>query len=216
MRLLIKMFRITKQTNFYLPKVIDQVAAEILRLVCYLSVLILVAIFTFLLMTGIKTFSQVSLIDFMFGPVWNPTAYSQPQYGILSLIFGTFLVSLVAMTITVPLGMAIAIYLSEVIGAKQREIIKPLIEMIASIPSVVIGVLGLIFIAPFIARIFHLSNGLNALTAGILVAVAALPSVASLAEDALFNVPHSQHTHPPPPAPPPRPPPPPSVREEER
>lgn len=183
------MKQIINNFNKRLSRFLDQLIEQLLLILSLLVVVILVAIFSFLFTTGVKTFSQVSFVDFIFGRDWNPTAYLDPKWGILSLIIGTLMVSGIAMLFVGPIGLAIAIFLAELTDQKQREIIKPLIEMIASIPSVVIGVLGLIFVAPFIARVFHLSNGLNALTAGILVAIAALPSVASLAEDALFNVP---------------------------
>lgn len=168
--------------------IIDKLMKYFLMLVASLAVLILVLIFFFLLLTGSQTFSKLSFVEFIVNPNWNPTSFSLPSYGIFSLMLGTLLVSGIALTICLPLGLVIAIYLSEIATRKQREIIKPLVEMIACIPSVVIGVLGLVFVAPAVARVFSLSNGLNALTAGLLVAIAALPSLASLAEDALFNV----------------------------
>lgn len=166
----------------------DKAMKYLLMVVTSSTVLILVLIFFFLLLTGSQTFSQISITEFIFNPNWNPTSFSQPSYGIFSLMLGTLLVSGIAIAICLPLGLIIAIYLSEITTRRQREIIKPLIEMIACIPSVVIGVLGLVFVAPAVAKVFSLANGLNALTAGLLVAVAALPSLTSLAEDALFNV----------------------------
>lgn len=168
--------------------IIDKLMKYFLMLVASLTVLILVLIFFFLLLTGSQTFSKLSFVEFIVNPNWNPTSFSQPSYGIFSLMLGTLLVSGIAIAICLPLGLIIAIYLSEITTRRQREIIKPLIEMIACIPSVVIGVLGLVFVAPAVAKVFYLANGLNALTAGLLVAVAALPSLTSLAEDALFNV----------------------------
>lgn len=162
--------------------------SQALLLLTLLTVAILVLIFAFLLLTGSQAFTQLGLAEFLLGTNWNPTAFSQPSYGIFALIMGTVLVSGVALAVALPLGLAIAIYLSEIAPRRQRELIKPLIEMIACIPSVVIGVLGLTIVAPALAKVFSLSNGLNALTAGLLVAIAALPSIASLAEDALFNV----------------------------
>lgn len=175
-------------SNKLSSKLVDLVMKYLLMFITSLTVLLLVLIFVFLFATGAQAFLKVSITDFIFGTSWNPTSFVEPSYGIFTLILGTILVSVVALTICVPLGLGIAIYLSEIASRKQREIIKPMIEMIACIPSVVIGVLGLVFLAPAVAKVFSLSNGLNALTAGLLVAVAALPSLASLAEDALFNV----------------------------
>lgn len=175
-------------SNSFSPKILDRLMAYLLAAIALSTVLILVLIFGFLFTTGFQTFFKLPFLSFIFGTNWNPTSFVQPSYEIFSLILGTFLVSGIALAICLPLGLAVAIYLSEIATRKQRELIKPLIEMIACIPSVVIGVLGLTFLAPAIANVFSLSNGLNALTAGILVAIAALPSLASLAEDALFNV----------------------------
>lgn len=171
-----------------LNKIADLLAARILLGVTVLSVSSLGLIFIFLAKTGLATFSKLDWWDFFGGMVWNPTAYLEPKFGIVSLAIGTILVSLIALIVVFPIGLIVAIYLSELAKKKEREIIKPLVEMIACIPSVVIGVIGLTVVAPMIANVFALSNGLNALTAGILVAVTALPFVATLAEDALFNV----------------------------
>lgn len=153
-----------------------------------LSVLSLISIFIFLLMSGIGTFQEIGIKEFFLGTDWNPTSFHTPSWGILSLIIGTLIISILAIFIALPFGLSIAIYLSETASPKMREIFKPIIEMIASIPSVVLGLLGLLFLAPLIAKIFHLSNGLNALTASILVAIAALPTIASICEDALSGV----------------------------
>jgi phosphate transport system permease protein len=153
-----------------------------------LTVVILFGIFIFLLISGLGTFREIGLGEFFLGTDWNPTAFNAPSWGILSLVAGTVMISLLAISIAIPFGLSIAIYLSEIASPKTREILKPLVEMIASIPSVVLGFLGLLFVAPLIAGIFHLTNGLNALTASILVAIAALPTIASICEDALSNV----------------------------
>lgn len=171
-----------------LNKMVDKLAARLLLAITILSVSSLGLIFIFLAKTGLTTFLRLSWLDFFGGTVWNPTAYLEPRFGILALVMGTILVSLIALTVVFPIGLIVAIYLSELAKKKEREIVKPLVEMIACIPSVVIGVIGLTVIAPVIANFFSLSNGLNALTAGILVAVTALPFVATLVEDALFNV----------------------------
>lgn len=155
-----------------------------------LTIFLLIGIFLFLFTTGIGTFNDISIKSFLFGSDWNPSSYHTPSWGIFSLITGTLIVSIISLAIVVPLGLAIAIYLAEIAPKRTREILKPLIEMIASIPSVVLGLLGLLFLAPLLAKLFHLSNGLNALTASILVAIATLPTIASICEDALSEVPY--------------------------
>jgi len=153
-----------------------------------LTVFSLVSIFIFLLISGIGAFEEIGVSEFFLGIDWNPTSFYTPAWGIFSLMVGTAIISVLALSIALPFGLSIAVYLSEIASPKMREIFKPLIEMIASIPSVVLGFLGLLFLAPFIAKFFNISNGLNALTASILVAVAALPTIASICEDALSSV----------------------------
>ena len=126
--------------------------------------------------------------EFLFGIDWNPTSYHTPAFGILSILIGTLMVSFLSLLFAVPFGLSIAIYLSEIATPTKRELLKPVIELIAGIPSVVLGLIGLLYLAPLIAMLFHLSNGLNALTASILIAIAALPTIASISEDALSSV----------------------------
>ncbi|MGV8086606.1 MAG: phosphate ABC transporter permease subunit PstC [Candidatus Woesearchaeota archaeon] len=153
------------------------------------TILILLGIFCFLFFTGIKAFSEISLSEFFLGQIWNPTAYSEPKWGILALIIGTIIITLTSLVIAVPLGIAGAIYLSEIASPKMREILKPAIEMIAGIPSVVLGLIGLLFLAPVIAHIFGLNSGLNALTSSIIVAIMILPTIISISEDVLTSLP---------------------------
>jgi phosphate transport system permease protein len=153
-----------------------------------LTVLFLIGIFLFLASIGLGAFREISVVEFLAGRTWNPTAYGTPSWGTLSLLMGTFLVSITALLLSLPFGISIAIYLSEIASKTVREILKPLIEMIASIPSVVLGLLGLLFFAPLLGRTFGLSNGLNALMAAILVAIAALPTIATICEDALSGI----------------------------
>ena len=154
----------------------------------FLTVLLLIGIFLFLFLSSLRAFREIALSEFFFGNNWNPISYHTPSWGIVALLQGTLLVSTVALLFASPLGLFTAIYLSEIASPPLREILKPTIEMIAGIPSVVLGLLGLLFLAPLIAKTFHLSNGLNALTAGILVGIAALPTIASVCEDALSGV----------------------------
>ena len=153
-----------------------------------LTVAALCGIFIFLAVVGLRAFSEIPFHSFLFGLEWNPTSYDTATWGTGVLFFGTVIVSAIALVVTVPLGFSMAVYLSEIATRNVREVLKPLIEMIASIPSVVLGLLGLLFIAPLIGRLFGLSNGLNAFTAGFLVAIAALPTIASICEDALSSV----------------------------
>ena len=154
------------------------------------SLIILVCIFIFLFSIGIQSFREISIREFLFTTTWNPDGYSGALWGIGGLLFGTLCISFVALVTSVPLGFSIAIYLSEIASSKTREILKPVIEMISSVPSVVLGLLGILYIAPIFAKVFHTSNGFHALTAGVLVGIAALPTIASISEDALRAVSH--------------------------
>jgi len=156
-----------------------------------LAVLILVGIFLMLLINGARTFREVGIIDFLFGSRWNPSAYGESSYGIGAMLVSTFMVTLGAMVIAVPLGIGSAAYLSEIAPSRVREILKPVIEMLAGIPSVVVGFLGIVLLGPAIAATFGLNNGLNALNGSILLAVMALPTIVSVAEDAIRAVPDS-------------------------
>jgi len=155
-------------------------------------IVVLLGIFAILVSKSAPAFREISIKDFMFSPQWNPTAtYVAPSYGIRTMIVSTCIVSLGALCIALPLGVGTAAYLSDVAGQRTREIAKPVIEILAGIPSVVIGFLGIVLVGPAIAGIFHISNGLNALNGSILLAVMALPTIVSLSEDALRGVPKS-------------------------
>lgn len=153
------------------------------------AVIILAGIFLMLLVNGSRTFHEVGLSDFFLGTEWNPSAYEKPSYGILPMIASTFMVTIGAMIIAVPLGIGAAAFISEIAGAKTREIIKPVIEILAGVPSVAIGFLGIVLLGPLISRLFGLSSGLNAINGSILLAVMSLPTIISVSEDAIRAVP---------------------------
>ncbi|KKK85441.1 hypothetical protein LCGC14_2773280, partial [marine sediment metagenome] len=153
------------------------------------AIVILLGIFLMLLFNGIRMFKDVSAFDFFFSTVWNPTAYGEPSYGILSMVMSTVMVIIGSMIIAVPLGIGTAAYITEVAGPRTQEILKPIIEILAAIPSVVIGFLGIIFVGPLIAKVFNLTSGLNAINGSILLAVMSLPTIISISEDAIRAVP---------------------------
>ena len=155
------------------------------------SVLVLLGIFGMLLLNGVKAFAHISLAEFFFTSNWNPSAYGEPSYGILAMLTSTFLVTVGAMLLAVPLGVGAATYLAQVATEKTRLILKPVIELLAAIPSVVVGFIGIVMVGPFIAKVFGLSNGLNALNGAILLAIMSLPTIITVAEDAIRAVPNS-------------------------
>lgn len=155
----------------------------------WVSVLILAGIFLMLLTNSLKAFDSISPAAFFSRAAWNPAAYGQATYGIGAMLVSTFLVTFGAMAIAVPLGIGTAAFLSEIASPRVRNILKPAIEMLAAVPSVVIGFLGIVLVAPALAHLFHLPNGLNALNGSILLAVMALPTLISVTEDAIHAVP---------------------------
>ena len=154
-----------------------------------LAILILLSIFSLLFIKGFPAIRELGWKSFFGSSVWNPTSYSTPKYGILSLITSTLMVTFGALVIAVPLGVACAAFISQVASPRIREVLKPAVEILAGIPSVVVGFLGIILVNPLIAKLFGISNGLNALNGSILLAVMSLPTIISLSEDALRAVP---------------------------
>lgn len=129
--------------------------------------------------------------DFFLATEWMPTATPAPLYGALPLVLGTLLVSFVAILLALPLGLGVAIYLSELAHERTRKILKPAIELLAGIPSVVYGFWGLVVLVPWVQRLFNLPVGETAFTGSIILAIMALPTIISVAQDALSNTPIS-------------------------
>ena len=155
------------------------------------AVLVLVGIFAMLFGNGVKTFQVVSFKEFFGSTSWNPGAYKNPSYGILGLIWSTIMLSAGAMAIAIPLGIATATFISEFAQGRVKTILKSTIEILAGIPSVVVGFVGLEVIAPFLQKVFLLDNSFTALNGAILLAIMALPTIVSLSEDAIRSVAYS-------------------------
>ncbi len=155
-----------------------------------LAILLLFGIFSMLIYNSISFFLHKSPIDFFTGNQWNPGS-DKGNYGILPLLVSTGLVSLGAMVISIPIGILTAAYLSDFAPKKVQAILKPIIEMLASVPSVAIGFLGIVLVGPGIANIVGLQNGLNALNGSFLLAIMALPTIITISEDAINAVPKS-------------------------
>jgi phosphate transport system permease protein len=132
---------------------------------------------------------NVTVPNFFIGKEWIPTARPAPQFGVLPLILGTLWVSFFAILIALPLGLGVAIYLSELSGEQTRKILKPTIELLAGIPSVVYGFFGLVVLVPLIQKILDLPVGETALVGSLILAVMALPTIITIAEDAMRNTP---------------------------
>lgn len=153
-----------------------------------IAILIVALIFGFLVKQSLPAIQQVGLKEFLTGQRWTPSS-PVPGFGALSMVVGTVMVSLAALVLAVPWGVGTAMFLAEVSPGKVREAVKPILEILAGIPSVVIGFIALVTVGPWIARTFGLSNGLTALTGALMLGIMALPTVISIAEDAFKAVP---------------------------
>ena len=165
----------------------DRVFRTLFKSTGLLTIALLAGIFTMLLYNSISFFLHVDPVDFLNGSQWDP----ETHYSILPLIISTTLVSLGSMALAVPLGILTAAYLSEVAPRRVQMLVKPVIEMLAAVPSVAIGFLGIILVGPAIARLFGISNGLNALNGSVLLAIMALPTIITISEDAIAAVPRA-------------------------
>lgn len=129
--------------------------------------------------------------EFFLGDEWFPTATPAPLFGIVPLVMGTLWVSLAAILFALPLGMAVAIYMAELANDKVRKVLKPVIELLAGIPSVIYGFFGLVVIVPLIQQLFGLPVGETALAGSVILAIMALPTIITVAEDSIRNVPRA-------------------------
>jgi phosphate transport system permease protein len=132
---------------------------------------------------------EVPIQDFLFGTEWTPL-FSSPSFGVLPLVAGTVLVSLIAMLVALPMGLLSAIYLSEYANSKVRRILKPVLELLAGIPTVVYGYFALLFVTPLLQTVLPALTPFNALSPGIVMGIMILPLVSSLSEDAMRAVPN--------------------------
>ena len=154
----------------------------------FFSVLILGLIVIFLFREGIPIFQQISVFKFIFGSAWYPT-YDPPEYGIWPLIVGSLVVTFFACLIAVPLGVLSAIYISEIAPGAIKEYLKSIIELLAGLPSVVLGFFGMVIVAPWLQETFDLPTGLNIINASVMLAIMAIPTISSISEDAIYAVP---------------------------
>ena len=154
------------------------------------SIFFVVLIFLFLLRESLALFSSIGIFDFLLCEHWYPIS-EPPKLGILPLILGSLLVTFGATLISIPVGVSCAVYIAEVAPPKTKEILKAGIELLAAIPSVVLGFIGMVTLVPLVKSLFNLSTGLSALSGSIMLAFMAMPTIVSIAEDALYSVPKS-------------------------
>jgi phosphate transport system permease protein len=175
--------------DFQLREKADRLFGKMFRIAGLLVIAILAGIFLMLIYNSIAFFLHFKPVDFLTDTQWNPGKGGSAEYGILPLLASTCLVTAGAMIIAVPLGICTAAFLSEFAGRRIQQFLKPVIEMLAAIPSVAVGFLGIVIVGPGIARMFHIQSGLNALNGSVLLAIMSLPTIITIAEDAIHAVP---------------------------
>jgi phosphate transport system permease protein len=166
----------------------EWVIESILFLSAASSVVITIGIVGILLYESWGFFAHVSLWDFLTDTVWTPL-FDNPHYGILPLVSGTLVTTAVALLVAIPAGTIIAIYLSEYAPHKLREILKPVLELLSAVPTVVFGYFALMFVTPMLQKLMPDLPGFNMLSAGLVIGVMIIPYVSSLSEDAMHAVP---------------------------
>lgn len=160
---------------------------HLIKLAGYSAIIFVLMIFYFLLREGLPTLQNVPLAS-LASTIWYPI---EDYFGVIPLLSGSLIVTFGAALIAIPFGLGTAIYISEIAPRWVREVLKPLVEVLAGLPSVVLGFLGIIILSPFLRVFLNLPTGLTAFTGGLLLGGIAIPTIVSVAEDALDAVPHS-------------------------
>jgi phosphate transport system permease protein len=166
----------------------ERVIEILLFLAALSSVLITVGIVSVLVFESLQFFKHVSVFEFLTDTQWT-VLFADPHYGIMPLVTGTLVTSVIALLVSLPLGTIIAIYLSEYAGSRTREILKPTLELLSAVPTVVFGYFALLFLTPVLQRWLPSLPGFNMLSAGIVIGIMIIPYVSSLSEDAMRAVP---------------------------
>lgn len=165
----------------------EPIITAVIKTCGYSAIVFVLLIFFFLLREGVPALAEVKLGD-LFSTRWYPI---ENYYGILPLLTGSLIVTVGAMVIAIPFGIGTAVFLSEIAPRWLREILKPLVELLGGLPSVVLGFLGILILSPFLRTFFNLPTGLTALAGAILLGGIAVPTIVSISEDALDAVPQS-------------------------
>lgn len=169
-------------------KVIDTIIETVIFICGILAIVFVVLIFGFLLKEGFSFFREFGILKFITGKLWYPTS-DPAQFGILSLIVGSIIVTLGACIIAVPLGVMAALYISEIAPTGVRDVLKSFVELMAAIPSVVIGFVGMVTLVPLVRTLFDVPTGLTAFSGSIMLAFMAMPTIVTISEDAIRSVP---------------------------
>jgi len=169
-------------------KLKDDLIRYFFLITAMLSIVSLALIMIYLFLEGLPLFKHVGVMEFLFGNLWYPTA-EPAEFGIFPLIMASISVTALSSSIAIPLGVMTAVYLAEIAGAKTRSMLKPLVELLAALPSVVIGFFGMVVVAPFLQDTFDLATGLNLFNASLMLAFMSVPTICSVSEDAIYAVP---------------------------
>ncbi|MBN1116820.1 MAG: phosphate ABC transporter permease subunit PstC [Bacteroidales bacterium] len=173
-----------------MKKTKEVVIEKFLLFSALITILTTIGIVLVLAIEAFKFFREVSVFEFLTDTEWTPL-FTKKRFGILPLLSGTFLTSIIAIAVALPIGLTIAIFLSEYAPRKFREYIKPSLEMLAAVPTVVYGFFALTVVTPFLQTIIPGMSGFNSLSAGIVMGIMIIPIISSLSEDALRAVPNS-------------------------
>ena len=165
----------------------EKLITNTIRIAGSSSILFIMLIFIFLLREGLPVLGELSLSS-LFSTRWYPI---EDLFGILPLLSGSLIVTIFSILIALPLGVGTAIYIGEIAPQNVKEYLKPLVEILAGIPSVVLGFIGILVLSPLLRRAFNLPTGLTAFSGAVLLALISIPTIASIAEDALYSVPKS-------------------------
>jgi len=171
-------------------KYAEQVIYGVLFFCGALSILTTLGIVAVLMVETFEFFREVSIIDFLTDTQWTPL-FADKHFGILSLVTGTVLTAGIAVLVALPIGLVSALYLSEYAGARIRTVVKPILEVLAGIPTVVYGYFALLFVTPLLQTVIPTLAGFNALSPGIVIGIMIIPMISSLSEDAMYAVPQS-------------------------
>jgi len=170
-------------------ELVNQFARYCLLLAAVISVLVTLGIVYVLLSESLTFFANVSLWEFVSGTSWTPM-FAEPTFGIWPLLSGTLVVSFIALAVAVPFGLILSVYLSEYAPVRVREVVKPLLELLEGVPTVVYGYFALLLVTPLLQNIFPQLPGFNMLAPGLVMGIMILPYTTSLSEDAMRAVPN--------------------------
>ncbi|HZG12740.1 MAG: phosphate ABC transporter permease subunit PstC [Kurthia gibsonii] len=182
---------IEQHKNKGMKKFVEKLMPKLLFITALVSVLATIGIVFTLIFETFEFFRRVPFFDYILGTEWLPFSGTSPSYGVLPLIIGTLKVTGIAIVVAVPLGLAAAIYLSEYASDNVRRVVKPILEVLAGVPTIVYGFFALTFVTPLLQEVIPGLKIFNAISPGIVVGIMILPTIASLSEDAMSSVPRS-------------------------